>query len=613
MKHCFNIILFILIACCLLRNPIYAQASEVNDDPGTGRLSGSNIPNEWYEGTDTPSLARYGAGESESFTTISPYTNKTYTHQGIFSNRRLQHGVDVSQWQRTIDWNKVKAAGIDFAFIRVGYRGYGQSGTLQYPYTDANGNYKYGTEDPYYHPNMKGALDAGLNVGIYIFSQAITVKEAQEEAEYILKHIGNYKVTMPLIMDYEYASDSSTGGRIKTANLSKDEATKVCMAFCKTIADAGYTPMVYANKNMLNNQLNASTISEKYPIWLANYTTNTTYDGTFQFWQYASDGKVDGIEGRTDMNFFYGDVISAKAVADQVYTGEAVKPNITVTCGDAVLKKGTDYTLSFKNNKEVGVATATITGKNTYVGTKTISFKILPNQVTGFKAKKHNTKSLTLTWDRIPSGGGYQLYRSTALNGTYEKIATLKNTTTSFEDINLKPGQCYYYKIRSYNKINGIGYIGSFTPKRAICTKINYIRNGIINEDLTLHSQSSTGSSVVTTLKKNQTVSVRYYTKDEQGKGWYKVTYQTKTASFTGFVRANKITITKVGVITTSDVNFRKSYTTQSKIFFTLKKGTTVTVLGTKKVNGIIWYNIVAKKNKKKYTGWVSSPYVKIQ
>lgn len=602
------------MVACLFGNHFHAFASETNEDPGAGRLSGTNIPSEWYEDDSVPSVARYGNTLSDNLTTLSPYTNKTYTHQEIFNNRRIQHGIDVSQWQRTIDWKKVKADGIDFAFIRVGYRGYGQAGTLQYPYTDANGKYNYGTQDPYYHQNMKGAIDAGLQVGIYIFSQAITVKEAQEEAQFILKHIGNYNVTMPLIMDYEYASDSPTGGRLKTANLSKDEATKICMAFCKTIADAGYTPMVYANKNMFTNQLNASTISAKYPIWLANYTTNTTYDGTFQFWQYASNGKVDGIEGQTDMNFFYGDVLNVKSIANQTYTGKAITPNITVTCGDTILKKGTDYTVSYKNNTEVGVATATITGKNTYIGTKKITFRILPNQVTGLKAAKHYTNALSLTWNRNTSGGNYLIYRSTALNGTYERIATIKNNaTTTFQDTKLNAGQCYYYKIRSYKKIGDSTYFGALSSAKALFTKTGYTRNGTIKEDVSIHSKANGNSPVVTTLKKNKTVSVRYYTKDENGRGWYKVTHQTKTASYTGFIRATKITITRVGKITSSNVNLRKSYSTQSKILCTLKKNTTVTVLGTKNVNGTKWYNVIFKKNSKSYTGWVSSPYVKIQ
>ena len=204
----------------------------------------------------------------------------------------LLDGIDVSKYQGDIDWEKAKAAGVEFAFIRVGYRGYGASGNFG--------------ADTYYDHNMQGAIAAGIPVGVYFFSQATTQEEAIEEANYILERIGNYNISMPLVMDFEYASASGgQTGRLYDAKLSQQDATNVCLAFCDTIKASGYTPMVYANLTMLEKGLYADQIQANYDIWLANYTNETSYTGLYSFWQYTSKGTVDGINGSVDCNFWY--------------------------------------------------------------------------------------------------------------------------------------------------------------------------------------------------------------------------------------------------------------------------------------------------------------------
>lgn len=207
----------------------------------------------------------------------------------------IKLGVDVSKWNGTIDWEKAKEEGIEYAIIRVGYRGY-SGGSL--------------AEDPYYKEYIEGALDAGIPVGVYIFSQAITEKEAVEEANYILERICDYKITLPVVMDFEYASPDPSGGRLFQANLSVEEATNVCKAFLKTVKNAGYTPMLYANKYMLTSKLDAEEIAEDYKIWLAHYTTQTDYEGSYDFWQFTSDGdgyKYGMQSQRLDLNYWYDD------------------------------------------------------------------------------------------------------------------------------------------------------------------------------------------------------------------------------------------------------------------------------------------------------------------
>ena len=208
----------------------------------------------------------------------------------------LRKGIDVSKWQGDIDWEKAKNEGVEFAIIRVGYRG-SSTGVL--------------AEDEKYIQNIEGALANDIRVGVYIFSQAITEEEAIEEANYVLSRVYKYNITLPIVIDYEYRSGKDgLEGRLYDALLSKEQATVVCNAFCETVEAAGYTGMVYANKSMLTSQLNAEELADNYRIWLAHYTSETNYKGTYDFWQYSStgDGYSHGMESQyLDMNWWYDD------------------------------------------------------------------------------------------------------------------------------------------------------------------------------------------------------------------------------------------------------------------------------------------------------------------
>lgn len=195
-----------------------------------------------------------------------------------------QLGIDVSKYNGAIDWDKVRNAGIQFAIIRAGYRG-SSTGTL--------------VEDPYFRQNMQGAIAAGLKVGVYFFTQAVNEVEAVEEASMVMNLCQDYKLTYPIFIDTEGA-----GGDGRADNLSVQERTAVCKAFCETIESANYTSGVYASRNWLNNRLYMGDL-DKYVTWLAEYREKPEYGGTYQFWQYTSSGYVDGIEGRVDLNISY--------------------------------------------------------------------------------------------------------------------------------------------------------------------------------------------------------------------------------------------------------------------------------------------------------------------
>lgn len=204
-------------------------------------------------------------------------------------------GIDVARYQLEIDWNAVKSSGVDFAIIRAGYRGYGAEGSLN-------------TDDNFYI-NIEGAIKAGLDVGVYFFSQATTVDEAIEEALYLLEIIKDYPLTLPVFMDFELASNASGEllGRLYDARLSGEENAEICLAFCRVIERAGYTAMVYAGKDMLSDVLADRLKQEGYGVWLANWTVQTSYNGDYVFWQYSSTGVVEGIKVNTDLNIRYID------------------------------------------------------------------------------------------------------------------------------------------------------------------------------------------------------------------------------------------------------------------------------------------------------------------
>ena len=200
----------------------------------------------------------------------------------------VRYGIDVSYYQKDIDWEAVAADGIDFAIIRVGFRGYGSEGTLN--------------EDERFQEYIAGALDAGIDVGLYIFSQAVNEDEAREEAEFVLERIGDYEISYPIAFDWEplnYAGSRSMG-------FDYGVLTGCALAFCEVIEEAGYTPMVYLNPSFAYLRYDiAELMDAQKTIWLAHYTDNTNYLYDFQLWQYGSSGSVNGIAGRVDMDIAF--------------------------------------------------------------------------------------------------------------------------------------------------------------------------------------------------------------------------------------------------------------------------------------------------------------------
>lgn len=194
-------------------------------------------------------------------------------------------GIDVSKWNGEIDWDVVKAEGVEFAIIRCGYRG-SSSGWL--------------VEDPYFYKNITGARKAGIKVGIYFFTQAVSLVEAVEEASMVVALLGDFEPEYPIFIDVEGAA----GGSGRADGLDAATRTAVVNAFCQTIQNAGMEAGVYSSRNWYYNNLELDD-TYNHRIWLAEYRQTPLYTGRYDMWQYTSNGSVAGIEGRVDLNVSY--------------------------------------------------------------------------------------------------------------------------------------------------------------------------------------------------------------------------------------------------------------------------------------------------------------------
>lgn len=195
-----------------------------------------------------------------------------------------KRGIDVSKWNKTIDWEAVKNDGVEFAIIRCGYRG-SSSGAL--------------IIDPTYVENIEGAIAADIPVGVYFFTQAVSEVEAIEEASMVINLIREYDVDYPVFLDSE-----SAGGNGRADGLTASERTKIHKAFLETIASAGYATGVYSSPNWFKSKLDAKELSN-YHTWIAQYAEVPTYDGYYHMWQYTSKGTIDGISTNVDLNLCY--------------------------------------------------------------------------------------------------------------------------------------------------------------------------------------------------------------------------------------------------------------------------------------------------------------------
>ena len=431
----------------------------------------------------------YSSSQKKTVTT-------TYYHNNTLKNYKLFKGLDVSWWQSdenhlntTIDWTKAHADGIDFAIVRVAARN--GSGTLY--------------EDTSAKSHIENALANNINIGVYIYSQALTVAEAKEEAEYVLKILDkqNWDITLPVVFDYEF------GTRLKSGALTKTQMTNICKAFCQIIEEAGYQPMIYANYAMCKSHLNTATLAKSYPIWLARYNKTTTSNylstGTavpyaditypYEFWQFTSSGRVSGYSGNLDCNYWYKNTAIKTENLELVdQTSNTVQLQWSDT-GDAKNYRVYRYNPESGSYKMVGdVADTTFTDTSLESGTE-YKYKVRcywmiggtryfgsysdildvatePAKITDLGTKSRTSNTLTLGFSAVNGADGYRIYQYDKDSSSYKQIGQVEDgSATSYQVTGLTSCTEYQFRVKAYKAVNETTYWSSYSNTLTTITR----------------------------------------------------------------------------------------------------------------------------------------------
>lgn len=433
-----------------------------------------------------------------SFTTVSDLNNSTYYHDSVYEDCEILNGIDVSWWQgggkgsttSKINWKKMHAAGADFAFVRAASR------------DTADGSIY---EDTTASAHINGAQANKMNVGLYIFSQAVNSNEAVEEADYVLNLIDQYDwdIDMPIIIDREAGRMTK---RLTNAKLSKAKETAVVQAFADEITSAGYKAGVYASYSWYKDKMNADDL-EDCAIWIARYnnmTTSNAKSGTpyadvlcdYEFWQYSSQkpSASTGYTGNLDVDFWYKDtnvttenLTMSKNTANTItlawddaddadayrvyrYNEGTGKYNYLATTSDTGF---TDTNLQPGTNYQYKVRCVWTIGGNNYYGTYSSALTVptLPAQVTNVRVDKQTGKTVSLAWDSVNGADGYRIYRYNSDSDSYEELDTVGADRTSYEVTGLASACEYRFKIRASKTMNANTYWGEYSEKVVAVTK----------------------------------------------------------------------------------------------------------------------------------------------
>lgn len=505
---------------------VTANSLNVRSGPSTSYSTVGSLSN----GTTVEILSRENNWYKISANNLTGYVSASY-----ISLSPLEKGIDVSKWNGTIDWNKVKADGIDYVIIRGGF-----------------GN---ATVDPQFKSYIEGASNAGLKIGIYWFSYATSVDKAKEEAAKCLETIAPYKnkISYPVFYDFEY--DSVDYANKQGITITKDLSSKMADAFLTTIENAGYITGIYTNKDFGDRYFYEDMLLANN-LWVAQYASTCTYPRPYMMWQFTEKGTINGIGTSSnpayfDMNYTYLRPVNNQASSSKIdlsssslsdvgskeYTGSAIKPSVTVTLDGKTLKLNEDYTISYSNNTSIGTANITINGIGNYTGTKTTNFKIVPTQVSNVSLVKKTTNSLNISWSKLNDVTGYQIYRYNPSSNSYEKVKTISNnSSTSYNDENLQSAYVYSYKIRAYKIVDGEYYYGNYSNLFSESTRINKVTN------LSLDTRNAT-SLEISWDKVNEADGYRIYRLDTNT-DTYKLVDTINNNSITSYKHENLVSAT---------------------------------------------------------------------
>lgn len=389
----------------------------------------------------------------------NPYTGLVHTHAAVHGGKELLYGIDVSHHQSSIDWTKVKKAGVEFVFIRCGYTGYGLESAFRM------------AKDSKFETFIEGAHDAGLRIGIYYFSQATSNSEAKQEAAKTLELLEPYKdwITLPVVCDYEPTS----GNKYRIDKVSYANATKYIAKYCEAVEAAGYNAAYYSYREFLN-ALTLSSLSN-YDCWVAQFKESTSYAHDYEFWQYSSTGTVSGVTGAVDCDFWYHDTTkdgafsaySRTAPGQVTEISETAATNTTVTLSWKAPGGASSYQVAYATTsggsyKTFGTVTRNSCKVTGLKANTTYYFKItaaseggnaqpstvykaatVPAAVTGLAKTTVGDTSVALSWKAVTGAASYQISYATASGGPYQVCATTSATSCTVKD--LQPGTNYYF------------------------------------------------------------------------------------------------------------------------------------------------------------------------
>lgn len=489
-----------------------------------------------------------------------------YTHPSQFNNCMVIDGVDVSYYQQNIDWAKVKRQGIDYAYIRVGYT------NLDSPFRT--------NIDSFFEQNYENARANGVMVGVYYYSCATTIKEAQQEAQFVLDTLNGRELDLPVAYDCEYAGRLKTAyDNAGTAAQKRTKLTSNSLAFLNYITkNSDYEPMFYSYRSMTSPygnpgaaKLNMSLIDNKYKVWLAQYSSDNSYERPYEYWQYTSSGKVTGISGNVDCNFWYYDNAAEETISGTTsikdasvtlsktsyeYTKFKKSPAVTVKYNGTALTKDVDYKVYYIKNVLAGTGYAMVRGTGNYSNTQMVPFTIATADIAD-GGTIGDIADYTYNGSAKKPTVKVQFTGTTLTKGTDYTVSYSNNTNAGTATVKVTGKRNFHGTLTKTFKINKAtptftGYIG-YT--RTV-SRPDWTINTKCSSDATLTYKSSDTS--IATVSSSGKVSL----KGKTGVAYITVT-SPATANYTAATRQVKITVnpdeTTAATITTGADSYTKT------------------------------------------------------
>lgn len=449
----------------------------------------------------------YAASEFKYASPFSKTGYDTYYHNGRFTGNLIVNGVDISDWQsKNCRFADAKAAGVDYAIMRVTWTSYGKSTLTLH-------------NDDNFATQYKNAKANGVMRGVYVFSQAKNATEGAKEATFAINRlkelgIGPKDLSLPVYMDYEFA-----GGVLgRMHGISRTAATNAAVAFCNTIKAAGYTPGIYANTSFFGSYISTGQFAPDVDFWCAQYYKRNESGVKYTKWQYSSSAKINGMlsytgaQGKIDVDFWYLNKKNAESSVAKIYgetqltVAEAKAPKFTIKNGDKVLKEGKDYSIGGIRNNVAGTGYAYIKGIGSYGGYALVPLKITKTAVKTEAAAEEGAEE-----EEQPIACANYLTKASTATSSYIKTPSVVVKATSIKKLTGKK-QKFYIKVAKKPKANASGY------------QVKYSRNKNMSDSVTKYigkKYNKVSNTIKTNARKRYYyVQVRTY-KDSGGLRYY--------------------------------------------------------------------------------------------